>query len=235
MAVAAQCACRWRASTSSPTRPGARHDHDRPSSPRTCSRCRAPSPPTAETGSPPDPEALVGQQWLGSDLSMPAPRSPAAWQTFRKTFVQATRSTATSGAGTSSSEQRTRGPQVPPGGRHREGFAHYRLRFGDDIAWPKGVRCAATSTTRSPEPSRRTSPTPIVSVNGDANDLLLGWEVVKPDGGCFGPASLLGDPARRSPRPWPPRSNCAAAGHWRLSHSGAVQGSGSRRGPRAPG
>ncbi len=144
-----------------------------------------------ETGAPPDPEALVGRQWLGSDLSMPALGHRLLWQTFRKTFVRDEEHGDVRGWNVKLEQRGTRGPQVPlrrPDGTEKA-FAHYRLRFDDDIAWPKGLRCAAYldyTIAGNPFPENLTY-TPIVSVNGDANDLLLGWEVVKLGRRLFGP------------------------------------------------
>lgn len=136
-----------------------------------------------ETGAPPDPDALVDRQWLGSDLSMPALGHRLLWQTFRKTFVRDEEHADVRGWNVKLEQRGTRGPQVPL--RRRDGteraFAHYRLRFGDDIAWPKGLRCGSYldyTIAGNPFPENLAL-TPIVSVNGDANDLLLGWEVVK--------------------------------------------------------
>lgn len=136
-----------------------------------------------ETGTRPDPDALVDQQWLGSDLSMPAIGRKILWQTFRKTFVRDEEHGDVRGWNVKLEQRGTRGVQVPK--RNKDGseksFAHYRIRDAAGIDWPRGLRCDSYldyAIAGNPFPENLAF-TPIVSVNGDANDLILGWEVFK--------------------------------------------------------
>jgi len=165
-----------------------------------------------ETGTPPDPAALVDRQWLGSDLSMPWIGHKVLWQTFRKTFVRDEVRGDVRGWNVKLEQRGTRGRQVPR--RNRDGsektFAHYRIRNGEKIDWPRGLRCSTYldyTIAGSPFPENLAF-TPIVSVNGDDNDLILGWEIfkvgprliapsmywaIRPDG----PLAQIVDPPRR--------------------------------------
>lgn len=145
-----------------------------------------------ETGAPPDPDALVDRQWLGADLSMPSLGHRLLWQTFRKAFVRDEAHGDVRGWNVRLEQRGTRGPQVPK--RHRDGsekaFAHYRVRDGGSVAWPRGLRAATYldySIVGNPFPENLAF-TPIVSVNPDDHDLVLGWELFRVAGRFVAPS-----------------------------------------------
>jgi hypothetical protein len=131
---------------------------------------------------PLDPAALIGQQYHGVDLSMPALFHKLAWRTFRKCFID-------DGAGgvrgwNVRMEQRgDTGPQAPLRGADGQPrtFAHYRLRARGGLRFPRGWAGAHYLDYAVPENpfGEALAKTPLVAVNAGSSDLLLGWEVFR--------------------------------------------------------
>lgn len=168
-----------------------------------------------QTGGPVDPEALAGHRYLGADLSMGKLGHSILWETFRKVVIRDDDGTCR-GWNVKLEQRGTRGPQVPK--RRRGGaeaaFAHYRVRTdGERIRWPRNL---AVTTYFDYGTAGNVFPdgfgcTPVVTVNGDDHDLILGWELfrignrfiapsmfwaIRPDG----PADAVVHPPR-TPRP----------------------------------
>lgn len=144
------------------------------------------------TGTAPDPDALVGKQWLGTDLSLPKlVQRHVLWQTFRKTFVRDEVHGDVRGWNVKMEQRGTTGPQVPK--RNKDGseksFAHYRVRSAAGMSWPRGTRFDTYldyGIAGNPFPEGLAF-TPVVSVNGDDQDLVLGWELFKVGGRLVAP------------------------------------------------
>lgn len=166
-----------------------------------------------ETGGRVDPAALAGHQFLGADLSMGKLGHRLLWQTFRKVVVADEAHGGHRGWNVKLEQRGTRGAQVPK--RKRDGseaaFAHYRVRTdGGQISWPRhfpGATYFDYGTAGNVFPDGFGF-TPVVTVNGDDHDLVLGWEIfrlagrfvapsmfwaIRPDG----PAERIVEPPRR--------------------------------------
>jgi len=146
-----------------------------------------------QTGGRVDPEALAGLQFLGADLSMGRLGHAVLWETFRKAVVRDEQGQGYRGWNVKLEQRGTRGAQVPK--RRRDGteaaFAHYRVRTdGDRIAWPRGLACATYFDygTAGNVLADRFGFTPVVSVNGDDQDLVLGWELFRVAGRFLAPS-----------------------------------------------
>lgn len=134
-------------------------------------------------GHPLDPQALVGRQYLGVDLSLPGWARRLLWHTFRKTFVRDAQTGAVRGWNVRMAQTGIDGPQTPM--RDRKGrarsFGHYVVRSAEGMRFPQGWRGAqcldyTIAGNARLDPAGRTR-TPIVAVNPGDMDLLLGWEV----------------------------------------------------------
>lgn len=146
-----------------------------------------------QTGGRVDPEALAGQQFLGADLSMGRIGHAVLWETFRKAVVADEQGEGHRGWNVKLEQRGTRGAQVPK--RRRDGsdaaFAHYRVRTdGDRITWPRGF--VATTYfdygTAGNVFVDSLGFTPVVTVNGDDHDLVLGWEIFRVAGRFVAPS-----------------------------------------------
>lgn len=141
---------------------------------------------------PIDVDALVGKQFLGTDLSMPKIGQKLLWQTFRKTFVRDPEHGDIRGWNVRMEQRGFHGAQVPL--RRKDGtpksFAHYRVRSAEGIAWPRGWKgqhfldysIAGNNLVEG------LGYTPIVAVNEGSSDLLLGWEIFKVGGKLLAPS-----------------------------------------------
>jgi hypothetical protein len=146
-----------------------------------------------QTGGRVDPEALAGQRFLGADLSMGRIGHTLLWETFRKEIVADEDGSGYRGWNVKLEQRGTRGAQVPK--RRRDGaeaaFAHYRVRTdGDRITWPRGFAGATYFDYGS---AGNVFPdgfgfTPVVTVNGDDHDLVLGWEIFRVAGRFVAPS-----------------------------------------------
>lgn len=141
---------------------------------------------------PIDVEALVGNQFTGSDLSMPKIGQKILWQTFRKTFVRDPDHGDVRGWNVRMEQRGIHGAQVPL--RTKDGepktFAHYRVRSAEGIAWPRGWHGATYldyTIAGNPFVEGLTT-TPLVAVNEGRSDLLLGWEIFRVGGRFIAPS-----------------------------------------------
>lgn len=146
-----------------------------------------------QTGGRVDPEALAGQQFVGADLSMGKIGHTILWETFRKVVIADEGGNGYRGWNVKMEQRGTRGAQVPK--RRKSGaeaaFAHYRVRTdGATIKWPRGF---AAETYFDYGTAGNVFPdgfgcTPVVTVNGDEHDLILGWEVFRVKGRLIAPS-----------------------------------------------
>lgn len=136
-----------------------------------------------QTGRPLDLDSMAGQNYLGTDLSMPRIGQKILWQTFRKTFVRDEVHGDVRGWNVRMEQHGIDGPRVPI--RNKNGdpktFAHYRVRSAEGLRFPKGWKGAHyfDYTIAGNGPVDRWGFTPVVAVNEGNSDLLLGWEVFK--------------------------------------------------------
>ena len=169
-----------------------------------------------QTGGRVDPDVMAGQQFLGADLSMGRIGHSMLWETFRKAIVRDEEGRGHRGWNVKLEQRGTYGAQVPK--RRRDGseaaFAHYRVRTdGDRISWPRDFAAATyfdygTAGNVFPDGFGFT---PVVTVNGDDHDLILGWEIFRVAGRFVAPSMFWAirpdgpvDPVvtpPRSPRP----------------------------------
>jgi hypothetical protein len=146
-----------------------------------------------QTGGRVDPEALAGQQFLGADLSMGRVGHAVLWETFRKVVVADENGAGFRGWNVKLEQRGTKGAQVPK--RRRDGsdaaFAHYRVRTdGDLITWPRsfaGMTYFDYGTAGNVLVDSLGF-TPVVTVNGDDHDLVLGWEIFRVAGRFVAPS-----------------------------------------------
>jgi hypothetical protein len=131
---------------------------------------------------PLDPAALVGQQFLGVDLSLPPFVNRLLWKTFRKCFVHDDGGDVR-GWNLRMEQTGIDGPQRPLLDRSGEArtFAHYRLRDARGRRFPGGWAGAHFLDYGVPgNPfGEDLGYTPLVAVNEGDSELLLGWEVFK--------------------------------------------------------
>ena len=141
---------------------------------------------------PIDPDAIVGKQFLGTDLSMPKIGQKILWQTFRKTFVRDEEHGDVRGWNVRMEQRGIHGAQVPM--RRKDGtpksFAHYRLRSAEGRRWPRGwVGGHYLDYTIAGNPlAEGLMTTPIVAVNEGSSDLILGWEIFSIGGRLIAPS-----------------------------------------------
>lgn len=132
--------------------------------------------------SPLDPEVLVGNQYLGVDLSLPPFVNRLLWKTFRKAFWRDPGSDVIRGWNVRMEQTGVDGPAVPkPRGGQPWTFAHYHLRSAQGLRFPRGWRgdhFLDYSLGGSPF-GENLGYTPLVAVNEGDSTLLLGWEVFK--------------------------------------------------------
>ena len=142
---------------------------------------------TFAAGHPVDPDALAGWNYTGVDLSLPRWMNRVLWKTFRKTFVADADLGVVRGWNVRMRQNGWDGPQEPL--RDRRGrprtFGHYLLRPADDLPFPGGWNPAGHTVLdygRAGNLRRDLAAytaSPIVAVNADDMDLLLGWEVIR--------------------------------------------------------
>jgi hypothetical protein len=142
-------------------------------------------------GHPLQPDALVGRQFLGVDLSLPGWARRLLWHTFRKAFVRDDATGEVRGFNVRMEQLGVDGPRRPLRDRRGEPvtFGHYRVRDARGLAFPGGWRGAHYLDYQAggnhPLDLARFGRTPLVAVNAGSQALLLGWEVFE-----VGPASL---------------------------------------------
>lgn len=130
-----------------------------------------------------DLDTMAGRQYLGVDLSLPAVGQKILWQTFRKAFVRDEERGDVRGWNVRMEQHGIHAPQVPM--RDRKGdprtFAHYRVRSAEGLRFPRGWKGTHyfDYTVAGNGPVDRWGYTPVVAVNADSSDLVLGWEVFK--------------------------------------------------------
>lgn len=131
---------------------------------------------------PLDEGALAGTQYQGVDLSLPPFMNRLLWKTFRKTFVRDEATSRLRGWNVRMEQTGIEGPRVP---MTRDGrpftFAHYEVRAGECVSFPRGVRGAHFldyGVLGNPL-GEALAYTPLVAVNEGDMGLLLGWEVFK--------------------------------------------------------
>lgn len=140
-----------------------------------------------DTGHPLDPEALVDKQYLGIDLSLPAPAHKLLWKNFRKTFHRDPATGIIRGWNVRMEQTgyEPDSPRIPMMDKHGEdmSFGHYHLKSGEGVHFPNGYTCphfldygCAGNTFTD---LGRLGYTPLVAVNEGSSDLLLGWEIFK--------------------------------------------------------
>lgn len=141
---------------------------------------------------PLDPEALVGRQFLGVDLSLPELGRKLLWHTFRKTFHRDPERGVIRGWNVRMRQTGVDGVQEPLVDRQGRPvtFGHYHLRSAEGVRFPRGWSGAHYldyGVAGNPwwDPAGYGF-TPLVAVNKGRSDLLLGWEVFKL-GGVFLP------------------------------------------------
>lgn len=137
-------------------------------------------------GHPLDPDTLAGRQYLGVDLSLPGWARKILWHTFRKTFMRDELSPDTVRGWNVRMEQHgIHGPRTPQTDRKGQPitFGHYRIRSAAGIRFPKGWQGThfldyTTAGNKRLDPAAL-GYTPLVAVNANDQDLLLGWEIFK--------------------------------------------------------
>lgn len=139
-----------------------------------------------------DEDAVAGNMFLGTDLSMPAIGQKLLWQTFRKTFLRDEQHGDVRGWNVRMEQRGLHGAQVPM--RRRDGsqktFAHYRVRDARAHRWPRGWRGEQYLDYKVAGNgfADRWTFTPLVAVNEGSSDLLLGWEIFKVAGRLISPS-----------------------------------------------
>ena len=143
-------------------------------------------------GHPLDLDAMAGHQYLGTDLSMPAIGHKVLWETFRKTFVRDDVHGDVRGWNVALEQRGIHGEQIAK--RRKDGslvsYAHYRVRTGDGAKrWPRRLVPQAyfDYTIAGNNFIEGAACTPVVSVNDDGAELILGWEVFNVAGRLIGP------------------------------------------------
>ncbi|MFT5433224.1 MAG: hypothetical protein ACI9OJ_003929 [Myxococcota bacterium] len=133
---------------------------------------------------PLEPDALSNTQYLGVDLSLPAPLSKLLWKTFRKTFYLDPGG-ALRGWNIKMEQTGIDGPARPLTDRHSNAktFGHYHLRPAESIRFPKRWRgqhfLDYTCAGNLPFDVARFGYCPLVAVNEGDSTLLLGWELFR--------------------------------------------------------
>lgn len=139
-----------------------------------------------------DEDAVAGNMFLGSDLSMPALGQRILWQTFRKSFVRDEQRGDVRGWNVRMEQRGFHGAQVAM--RRRDGrqkaFGHFRVRDARQHRWPRGwhgeqyldYKVAGNGI------GDRWTFTPLVAVNEGSSELLLGWEIFKVAGRLISPS-----------------------------------------------
>lgn len=139
-----------------------------------------------------DEDAVAGNMFLGSDLSMPKLGQMVLWQTFRKTFIRDEEHGDVRGWNVRMEQRGFHGEQVAkrrPDGSQKS-FAHYRVRDARKHKWPRGWRGEQYLDYKIAGNglNDRWTFTPLVAVNEGSSELLLGWEVFKFAGRLIAPS-----------------------------------------------
>jgi hypothetical protein len=135
------------------------------------------------TGRPIDRAGVSGQQYLGVALQLPEPLPRLLWRTFRKTFVAD--GDRIRGWNVRMRQNGVDGPAEPL--TDRQGapltFGHYVLtrddRFPLTDGWPCRDVLDYSIAGNAWYDLGRFGYCPMVSVNDDGSELLLGWEVFR--------------------------------------------------------
>ena len=138
-----------------------------------------------------DEKALDNTMYRGIDLSMPKVVNKILWKTFRKTFVRDEETRELRGWNVRMEQNGWDGDGIPQKKNGKQiSFGHYRVRSAHDIKWPSGWKGEqyldyGVAGNHWYDPGAPGF-CPLVAVNKDRSDLLLGWEIMK-IGGIFIP------------------------------------------------
>jgi len=144
-----------------------------------------------DAGRPVDELAVAGTQYLGVDLSLPKPIGRLLWKTFRKTFYRDPDTGVLRGWNVRMEQLGVEAEQTPMTDRKGRAlsFGHYHLRCATGLRFPRkwsgGHFLDYTVAGNRYADVARFGYTPLVAVNTQQSDLLLGWEVFR-----MGPAFL---------------------------------------------
>lgn len=135
-----------------------------------------------ERALPLDLDALAEKQYQGIDLSLPPIMNRLLWKTFRKTFHRDAPDAPVRGWNVRMEQTGIDGPREP---RQKNGktwtFAHYEVRSAFGLRFPRrweGPYYLDYGLEGNPF-GENLGYTPLVAVNEECMDLLLGWEVFK--------------------------------------------------------
>jgi len=135
-----------------------------------------------ERAHPLDLDALAERQYQGIDLSLPPLVNRILWKTFRKTFHRDPKTRQLRGWNYRMEQTGIDGSRVAKKRKGRNwSFAHYVVRSAAGLRFPRrwhGAHFLDYGDTGNPF-GENLGYTPLVAVNEEDMNLLLGWEVLK--------------------------------------------------------